>query len=254
MNTNLYFRLKVKLFNRLSGIILILLFSASCTVTNNMYVNDPVPVSKNQVEAYAGIGMGLQPRIDYVSEEGEVFSSSLQRSYNLVAGGRGGITHRFTLGGSIHLPEVVGGFGLNLRPQLSLFPNVAPFNIALAADIGGTFAKDSIRFLGSSEYQDNESRGVFTMDFSLPVSQRLGKQTRLIITPRYSFNTFYLRKEFDYDKSKRFKAHYPALSVGLRANRVHLEGTVARFNQDYKFMAGIVFFFSKDFMEGLEGE
>ncbi len=230
------------------------LLAVSCTVTNNMYVNDPVPVTKNQAEAYAGFGMGLQPRIDSVSNIGEVFSSSLQRSYNLVAGGRGGITHRFTLGGSIHLPEVVGGFGLNLRPQLSLFPNVAPFNMAIVADIGGTFAKDSIRFLGSSEYRDNESRGAFTMDLSLPVSQRLGKETRLIITPRYSFNTFYLRREFEYERSKRFGVQYPALSVGLRAKRVHMEGTIAKFNQEYKFMAGIVFFFSKDFLEGIEGE
>jgi len=251
MKTILYSRLN---FTFISGTVLFFQLAVSCTVTNNMYVNDPVPVTKNQSEAYAGFGMGLQPRIDSVSDIGEVFSSSLQRSYILVAGGRGGITHRFTLGGSIHLPEVVGGFGLNLRPQLSLFPNVAPFNMAIAADIGGTFAKDSIRFLGSSEYQDNESRGAFTMDFSLPVSQRLVKETRLIITPRYSFNTFYLRREFEYERSKRFRVQYPALSVGLRANRVHLEGTVAKFNKEYKFMAGIVFFFSKDFMGGTEGE
>ena len=251
MNVNLYSRLKLKLFPLLSWTVLLLFFSVSCTVTNNMYVNDPVPVSKNQVEAYGGFGMGLQPKIDSVSEFGEVFSSSLQRSYNLLIGGRGGITHRFTLGGSIHLPQIIGGFGINLRPQVSLFPNITPFNIALAADIGGTFTKDSITILGSSSYQDNESKGAFTFDFSLPISQRFGKETRLVITPRYSFNTFYLRREFEYDRSKRFRVHYPALSVGLRANRLHMEGTVAKFEKDYKIMAGIVFFFGKDFIEGL---
>jgi hypothetical protein len=252
MNANHHSVFQFKPISFIWGIIILLLFSVSCTVTNNMYVNDPVPVTKNQVEAYGGFGMGLQPRIDSVSDIGEVFSSSLQRSYNLVFGGRGGITHRFTLGGNLHFPQIIGGIGINLRPQFSLFPNITPFNIAVAADIGGTFAKDSITILGSSDYQDNESKGVFTFDLSLPVSQRFGKETRLIITPRYSFNTFYLRQEFEYDRSKRFKVQYPALSVGLRANRVHMEGTVAKFEKDYKFMAGIVFFFGKDFIEGLE--
>ena len=103
------------------GFILSSLIMGSCTVSNNLYINDPVPLSKNDMEGYGGFGMGLQPRIDSVGEFGEVFSSGLQRSYNLVLGGRYGITHLFNVGASFHLPEILGGFGLTLRPQMSLF-------------------------------------------------------------------------------------------------------------------------------------
>ena len=222
--------------------ILLIILLGSCTVSNNLYVNDPIPLSKNDMEGYGGFGMGLQPKIDSVGEFGEVFSSGLQRSYNLVLGGRYGVTHLFNIGASMHLPEIVGGFGLTLRPQMSLFPNVTNFNMAIAADFGGTFSKDSITILGSSSYQDNETRGQINADFSLPIAQKFSKNTWLVITPRYSFNTFYLRREFEGEKSKKMRVEYPALSLGLRMNKVQVESTVVKFNENYKFMAGIVVF------------
>lgn len=217
---------------------------ASCTVTNNLYINNPSPLPKGDAELYAGIGTGLQPKIDSIADNGEVFSNKLKGSYNLVVGTRIGITNLMNLMLHFHFPEIVGGVGVNIRPQISLFPQPARFNLAFAADLGGTLAKDSIEILESSYYVGDKVRGASNADFSVPFSYKTGKNTAIMLTPRYSFNTFYLRREFDVGKSKRMNASYPALSLGFRYKRIHLETTVLQYKSMFKFTGGFVYLLS----------
>lgn len=218
----------------------------SCTITNNLYVNNSNPLPKNSYELYGGIGMGFTPRIDSVSDVGEVFSHRLYRSYNLVVGGRYGITDHFDISGSINFPQIIGGAGLTLRPQISLLPPESGFNIGLAADFGGVLSKDSLKILGSSTPLDNETRGSLNADFSLPLSVKLGNGYWLFVTPRYSFNTFYLRREFEMERSKRMNIEYPALTLGLKLKRVHLEATGYYMKNYYNALFGVVYFFNTE--------
>jgi hypothetical protein len=39
----------------------------SCTVTNNLYVNNPTPLGKERGEIYAGIGTGVTPKVDSIT-------------------------------------------------------------------------------------------------------------------------------------------------------------------------------------------
>ena len=36
----------------------------SCTVLNNMYLNDPLPIGKDNLEFHLGAGTGLTPVVD----------------------------------------------------------------------------------------------------------------------------------------------------------------------------------------------
>ena len=221
----------------------IALFMGSCTVTNNMYVNDPFPLAKTNFEFYGGAGMGLKPKIDSIDQSGEVFSSGVGQTFNLVFGYRYGINNIWGIGLGLHLPEAVGGIGANLKTQLSLFPTPAPTNLALVADIGFVISEDSVRILGIDWRFDDKSRGAFNVDFSLPFGYRIGKNAKLIITPRYSFNTFYLRRNFTSNRSKKVNVQYPALSLGYRIRQVQFESTMLKYKDMYKFVAGVVFFF-----------
>jgi hypothetical protein len=204
-----------------------------------LYVNDPVPVPRDSGIVYGGVGMGLKPRIDSVLVSGEVYSHGFHRSSLLLVGFRYGITDQFSVNVAAHFPEIASGFGLNVRPQYSLFSAESPFNIAPAFDAGFVLSDDE-----SNWGEDNpESKGAINADFSMPVSISFSPQSRIIFTPRYSFNTFYFRRSFTSDKSKRVHLRYPALSAGLRINKVHLESTVIRFESVYKVVFGIVYFF-----------
>ncbi len=227
------------------GVLVFSLLIESCAVTNNMYVNDPFPLPKTDFELYGGAGMGMKPKIDSVSSSGEVFSNEIRQTLNLVFGGRYGINNIWGIGLGFHLPEVVGGVGANLKTQLSMFPTPALTNLALVADIGFVFAEDSIRILGTEWKLDDKSRGSFNIDFSMPVGYRIGNNAKLILTPRYSFNTFYLRKSYDTERSKRIRVQYPALSLGYRYRQVQVETTLLKYRDMYKLMAGVVFFIGK---------
>lgn len=218
------------------------LLLVSCTVTNNLYVNDPSPLPKGKSELYGGIGMGLKPRIDSVSANGEVFSNDFRRSYSLLFGGRYGVNHFFTISGGIHLPEIVGGIGGNIRPQISLFPDVSPFNVALAGDLGFVFAKDSVTFLGTTTEQENLTKGAIHGDVSLPMSVSLSRNTRLVLTPRYSFNTFYFQRKYDMAKTKRNHVQYPALSLGLRTRDFLFESSLMSWSGNHYYVFGLVIF------------
>jgi hypothetical protein len=219
------------------------LFSA-CTVTNNLYVNNPVPLTKGNYEVYGGLGLGLKPQIDSITNSGEVFSHDFRTSYYLVFGGRYAFTDQFNVSGSMHLPEILGGFGANIRPQISLMSRESKLNMALAADIGGVFFQDSISPFGIEIDIDPETRGAFNIDFSNPLGVKLGKETWLVFSPRYSFTWFYFRKAFDHNDSKNFLVRYPALSLGLRAKRIHLELSAAKVNNKNRYFAGLVYFFN----------
>lgn len=229
----------------------IFLFGA-CTVTNNMYLNDATPLIKSDYELYGGVGMGLTPRIDSVNDAGEVFSNSLRISYNLLMGAKVGVSNLFGVQLGVHLPEIVGGAGGTLRAQMSMFPTPAKSNLAFVVDLGGVIAKDTVEFIGLDIDTKAKTHGAINADFAIPISYQLSRQSRLIVTPRYSFNTFYLRKSFNSDRSKRMKVQYPALSLGLRVKRMQMEATVMNYRENYSFMTGVVFFIGKKQLPELE--
>lgn len=246
------YRLAVKKGVGLVALIAALLMGASCTVTNNLYVNDPFPLQKSDYELYGGFGIGLKPKIDSVSAGGEVFSSGFKNSYSINFGTRYGVSEIFDIGLAFHLPEIAGGIGAVVKPQLSMFPYPARFNLALAGDFGFVIADDEPTIFGVDIDIDDPARGALNFDFSLPIGYQVGRNTRLILTPRYSFNTFYLRRSYDSDRSKRFHAQFPVMSVGMRIKQVQLEASALKFKDHYNYTAGIVVFLGKTVVEGFE--
>lgn len=216
----------------------------SCTVTNNLYINDPVPLEKHHYCFYGGIGMGLAPEIDEVADNGEVFCKNLKYDFNLSLGGKYGFTDHFNAGATIHFPKIIGGAGISLRPQFSLFHHNTIFNIAINADLGIVFPQDSIKFLGTSFPLETETKGAMNADLAIPFSFRLYNNTRLIVTPRYSYNSFALREEYDSEREKKKKVRYPALSLGIKINKIFLESSVIHWDNKQFYVFGLVYVFS----------
>ena len=225
----------------------------SCTVTNNLYINDPVPLEKDKGYYYFGLGMGLEPRIDSISVQGAVYSNHLDRSFNLCFGGMYGISEHFSLGGNIHLPKIVGGFGASIRPQVSLFHKNTIFNIALSGDVGFVVPKDSIKIFGTTTELENKTRGAFNTSIAVPMSIKLGNDVRLIFTPRYSYNILFLRKSFDSYRNRKLHATFPCVSVGLRFKKVYFESSLIYWDSRpiYMFGAAIVFSSSTSTLENI---
>lgn len=202
-------------------------FLVSCTATNNLYLNNPIPVGKSNVNGYLGLGTGAEAKIDSVSFlTGEVFSSgkpgiapalSLAFQY--------GISDRTDFRFAIHFPKLIGGVGLRLGVQHSLFDSHSGINIALGADFGYAFSNDSIKIFGTRTEIDKSKNGILNADVFLPVSLKLNGDVTLVLTPRYSLNTFYIRKYQDVQKGIPFKVKYPALSLGCWLKYFYMEVT-----------------------------
>ncbi len=187
--------------------------------------------------------MGLTPRIESVAENGEVFSSNFDRTFNLCLGGKYGFSDRFNLAGSIHFPQIVGGIGCNIQPQFSFFRKQSLFNMAINTNLGIVGSTDSIRILGDL---DVKTKHAINADFGLPLSLRLGEGYRIIVTPRYSFNSFAFRKEYGSDSYKKKTLKFPAISLGVKIKRVMLESTMIYWNSKQIYVFGIAYFFGEN--------
>ncbi len=223
--------------------ILLIVFS-SCTVTNNLYINDPVPLGKGNACGFIGIGTGLAPDIDSTSLNGDIhYSDNLSLAPNLCFGGQFGLGEQFDLRLNIHLPYLVTGFGLHAGIQYSFFRKWTLFNAAVGTDIGFVVAKDTLR-LGSLHIGlDPATKGAINADFFLPVSYNLKDNYRFVLTPRISLNTLFIRKNKYERKSQKYSPIYPALSFGTFLNRLYLEATVQYIDMDVRPGFGIVYTF-----------
>ena len=208
----------------------------SCTVTNNLYVNDPVPAGKGMYRAYIGGGTGLEPEIDSVTDEGDIFfSEKVQMAPIVAAGGDLGINDRLTLRCAVHLPYAFGGFGLRLGVQHSLYDTWYKFNGAVGADFSLVIAEDSI--------SDSSTKGSISGDFYMPFSYRFSENFEVYLTPRISLNNFYIKKNEKSMSSQGFPVNYPALSLAFRAKRVYMETTGIFFDNRIYPNFGIAFLF-----------
>lgn len=217
----------------------------SCTVTNNLYVNNPTPLGKGNGEIYAGIGTGVTPKVDSITAINKAvnFSNRISTDAILSIGGQIGIGDRTSLRLAIHFPRLVGGFGFRAGVQRSLYDSASHFNVAIATDVGFVVSKDSIKILGSSSaIEAKEINGAFNADVFIPMSFELRPNVRLVLTPRYSVNTFFMRRYQDNKSSRPFGIQYPAFSLGLRIKRFCVEATALYYQTTIYPHVGTAFF------------
>lgn len=214
---------------------------------NNLYVNDPVSVEDDGANVYLGIGTGIRAEIDSVDQNGNIsFSDDIIMAYSLCIGAQFNLVDKLDLRVLAHLPYIVAGFGLRAGPQYSFFKKESKFNMAIGADFGFVLAKDSLKILGTTSELDIYANSAFNADFFIPFSYSFNKETRIIITPRYSFNTINIRHNTSESKSFKFEPEFPSLTLGLRIKSFYFEISAFRFQGEYMPNFGIVFGPSND--------
>lgn len=184
-------------------------------------------MGKGKGEAYGGIGMGLETKIDSVSDiSGAIhFSDKIITAPVLAFGIQAGAAKQTDIRLAFHLPKIFGGFGLRAGVQQSIFNPDSKFNVALGTDLGFVISKDSIHIFGSGNEINKSTNGAINADFFLPIGFSSQKNFRIVLTPRYSLNVMYVRKFRDERKSNSFKFSYPALSLGIRKKHFYFEAT-----------------------------
>jgi hypothetical protein len=231
----------MKIVFTLIGATSILLSLVSCIATNNLYVNNPVPYGKDKAEFYVGVSTGVSARIDSVIEEtGEIhFSNRISGSPLLSAGVQGGISNQTDLRMAIHFPAVSGSIGFRLGVQHSFFDLHSRINMAIGTDLGYVFTSDSINILGSETEIEKTANSALNADLFLPIGYRINDHFSIVITPRYSLNTIYVRKNNSEHSSFPFKFKYPALSFGIRLKKVYIELTTLSFRHHVRPYLGV---------------
>jgi hypothetical protein len=216
-------------------LLLMVLGIGSCTVTNNLYVNNPNPMGKGKGEGYVGLGTGVQAKIDSVSPStGAIhFSNKISKAPVLSIGLQYGIAQKTDIRTTFYFPKIVGGFGIRCGIQQSMANAESMFNLAIGTDIGYVFSKDSIKIFGSNTEVGKETNGAMHADFFMPISYQSKKGFMLVITPRYSFNSFFIRQYQYQNDDTNFDFGYIALSLGIRYKRIYFETTAIKYNNIY---------------------
>jgi hypothetical protein len=235
-----------------SIIVVYLVFASSCTVVNNFYVNDPVPVEKDSVIAYIGLGSGFVPIIDSISTNGTVHNSNkLELAPNLCINGQYGLRKQTNLRFAIHLPYIVTGIGVRAGIQQSFFKKEAPFNLAIGTDIGFVFTIDSL----FESKLDNAMKNAINADIFLPVSYSFSPNYRIVLTPRLSFNSVYVRQNIYEEKAKVYPFYVPSITLGVILNRIYIETGIHSVNNILMPNFGICYIFKLNRVEsGLYGK
>ena len=220
----------------------------SCIVQNNLYLNRPYPLERGTAEFAVGMGTGLRPVIDSTGVDGTVYyTDELSWAPNLNLSGDIGLTDHFSLGIDMHLPYFIGGFGMNIRPQLTFFPLASDFHLALTGRLGFVASKDSLR-LGENFSVDVEGlqtmRGSLNASIALPLGFRMGEDNYLTVTPRLSRTSFafWTNAEFR-DEVERQGYTLAILSLGARLQRIQLEGTIVNYQNRFLPHFGLVYWF-----------
>lgn len=219
----------------------IIIFS-SCAVKNNLYVYDPFPVEKGDFNFYAGIGSGIRASADVVDDNGDIiFNEHLDMAPNLAVGAQINLVHNLDLRLAMHFPYVIGGFGLRAGPQFSFFNRESRFNMALGTDLGFVVAKDSLNVLDSSIPLDITVNSIIYADFFLPIGYQLNENTKIVLTPRYSLNTYFIRYRTDSKDSYKFNPRVPSIALGLHHKKVYLEFSAFQYKDELYPNFGIVY-------------
>lgn len=204
----------------------LLLLTTSCNVFNNFYLNNPVPVGKGEVEGCVALATGLEADIDSISTIGDVyFNNEYNYSPIFYVGGQIGLSDKLDLRFALHFPYLVGGFGIRSGIQYSLFSASSKFNMAMGTDLGFVFAKDTVTIFGADIPSEITTEGAINADFFMPVGYSFSDQFRITLTPRYSFNGVFVRKNVNESKTKYYKPQVYGVSVGLRYKSLYVEYT-----------------------------
>lgn len=231
--------MKSKIYNTASIIICVVVIS-SCIATNNMYLNNPIPLPKGEGDAYIAIGTGLEARLDSSLSGGQYITDyKTQIAPVFSFGGQFGITQQFDLRAAIHLPYALGGFGFRVGSQYSFLNSTSAFNVALGTDFGLAFTRDS---LFHSEIE-SDARGMYNMDAFLPFSYSFTDDVSLIITPRYTLSWISVDNIYNEKKAQYFRLNYPIISVGLMIKGLYLESSALFTKEKMYPQFGIGFIF-----------
>ncbi len=227
---------------------LFLIFSAwllqSCVVTNNLYLNDPEPLGKGSGSVYIGAGTGIKPTIDSISNNSKVnFSNKIGAAPILSIGGQFGIGEHMNIRGAIHFPQIVGGLGLRGGVQYGVFPAKSKFNVAIGLDLGGVWGRDTIKFLEMST--PHEVNQAFNADFCLPISYKFKENFSVILTPRYSFNSFDIKRYTNKTLSTQYNLYAPVLSLGIKIHNFYIESNAIYYNNTLYPHFGVAFIIPK---------
>lgn len=230
----------MKMINLCAYVILFLFLLSSCAVSNNMYVHDAIPAGKKEFKGSIGIGTGIMPKIDSMnSMSGQVyFNDKITFSPILSGNFQGGLGNTTDWRCSIHLPFILGGFGLRLGLQQSFFNKDSKFNIAIGTEVGMTLSKDTIKYKEIKINGDAKTRGGFNADFYLPISYQVSKDFKITLAARYSFSSFDIRSNvYNNDNKYTFKCNYPIASLGLTYRHWYIETSAFQFqNQIYPLL------------------
>ena len=219
--------------SRLLLVIIGLTFMESCTVTNNLYVANPNPMGKGNSEGYFGIGSGMKPKIDSVdNSSGKIyFSNKISAAPILSVGKQWGVSNQTDVRFALHLPYIIGGFGMRAGLQHSFMGSNSKVNFAIGFDLGGVSAKDSIKLFGSRSAVNIETNGGLNVDIFIPFCAKFKNDILITLTPRYSFNRIYIREVQSNKNTKNFDLGYPALSIGVRKNKFYFETTAIQYDR-----------------------
>ncbi|MFZ4545673.1 MAG: hypothetical protein ACOYOA_16610 [Saprospiraceae bacterium] len=174
-------------------ILLVLLISiSSCVVTNNLYVNDPLPLGKREYTSFAGFGTGIM----YSGNDATIrqdFKIKYLPTPIMAVGIRLGIAPKTNFNFNCHLPVSFGGIGMNVGLQQSFFSPSSKFNMALGTNFGGVGSFQTTN-VGIFEVQitDTKNLGALNADFYMPMAYTFKNNLKLILTPRYSYNKYFL--------------------------------------------------------------
>jgi len=207
-------------------LVLLIFTSISCSVQNNLYLNNPAPLDKGESEGFFAISTGIQPKVDSSDAQGLiVYNNKFRLAPNLHIGGRFRLADKFTLGAQAHFPYIVGGFGLDVRPQYSFFGKSFNFNIAIAGQAGFVVSKDSISMNSTTRQGVPQTvTSLANADIALPIGFKISKNTSLILTPRLSAFSFKLRDDpFENQPRTKYKFNEKVLTLGLRSKKWQIE-------------------------------
>ncbi len=231
-------------------LIFLVWFFPSCVVTNSLYVNDPTPLGKNNGFGYIGGGTGIKPKIDSITNNTTInFSNKIAAAPILSLGGQIGLGDHMNLKGAIHFPQIIGGIGLRAGTQYGFFEKKSKFNIALGIDLAGVWGRDSVKFFGIYFQTPHEVETAFNADFSLPVSYKIKENFSVILTSRYCFYSFDIRRELNNTMSRQFAFQVPVLSLGVRIHNFYIETTAIYYDNNFFPHFGVAYIFPKDLTE-----
>ena len=227
----------------------LILLVSSCAVTNNLYINDPVPSQKDEGNFYVGIGSGIIGIIDSFHQNSNIsIPFNIDKAPNVYFGGQTYLTDKLDFRLSLHFPGIIGGIGLRVGTQYSFFQAESIYNMAIGTDLGFVVATDLIfeNLEITIGTEDNYANMAINADFFVPMSYSINQNTRLILTPRYSLNSIQKRENSDDLDSPKFSPRLFSLAVGLKVKKFYFEFSTFNFLDKYYCNFGMAYMFLND--------